>query len=46
MIAVSKNFELQYYAESGTANVGLGQAAGAPQGEVEIYADVRIWKIA
>jgi hypothetical protein len=39
-----KNFELQYWVEVGLATTGLGNATNS--GEVEIYADVRIWKIA
>lgn len=41
----AKNFELQYWIESAVAaGVGLGNAVTT--GEVEIYADARIWKIA
>jgi hypothetical protein len=40
----SKNFELQYFVEAGLATTGLGFAVTS--GEVEIYGEAMIWKIA
>ena len=42
-LAATKNVELQYWVAAGQATTGLGHAASS--GEVEIYADVSIWKI-
>lgn len=38
-----KNFELQYWIGTAIATVGLGNAVTT--GEVEVYADARIWKL-
>jgi hypothetical protein len=42
-IGASKNFEIKHYIESSLASNGLGLAAG--EGTVEVYTQVRIWKI-
>lgn len=43
-IAGTKDFELQHYTQSARATNGLGDPVSS--GENEIYADIRIWKIA
>ena len=43
-IASSKTFELQHRCQSGETNTGFGD--GLNLGEIEIFADVCIWKIA
>jgi len=42
-IAGAKAFELQHQVELGLATIGLGAAAAF--GEVEVYSDVKIWKV-
>lgn len=42
-IAGEKTFELQHRAQSGASTTGFGQATSF--GEVEVYADVLIWKV-
>jgi len=43
-ISSSKNFELRHYTEFGEANNGLGSSMA--DSRTEVYADVRIWRIA
>ena len=42
-IAASKNLELQYWSNGGQATNGLGVATSS--GEVEVYADVQLFKV-
>ncbi len=42
-VAASQALELQHYSDTAHASDGLGKATGGS--EIEVYADVRIWKI-
>jgi hypothetical protein len=44
-ISASKTFEIQHYCSHTQANNGFG-TVDAAQGDVEIYTQVQLWKIA